>query len=281
MGSPGAGASSGEAGYPFDSATISPVGGAGLPPGSAHFFDAPVAAPVPPTVGLVDASTGLWHLRNPSGDVTSFYYGNPNDLPVPGDWDGDGIDTPGLYRSDGYFYARNSNSAGLADAACFAGNPSDLPLAGDWDGDGDDTLGLYRPSNQTFYLFNATCTGSPLGVASITFVFGDPGLTPLAADWDGDGVTEVGVYDPNSGILSWRNTHSGGAADGQIVYGDPADLPIAGDWGVVDGIDSPGIFRPSTATIHLRHTLTTGGGDTVFAFGDPGWLPIAGRWGLD
>jgi hypothetical protein len=37
-----------------------------------------------------------------------------------------------------------------------------VPIAGDWDGDGDDNLGIYRPSEQMFYLFTSTCTGSPV-----------------------------------------------------------------------------------------------------------------------
>jgi hypothetical protein len=79
----------------------------------------------PDTVGLVDPATGEWHLRDPAGDVTSFFYGNPGDLPIAGDWDGDGDATPGLYRqSDGFFYSRNSNTTGVADAECFAGDPS-------------------------------------------------------------------------------------------------------------------------------------------------------------
>ncbi|MGH8872427.1 MAG: hypothetical protein ACRDWS_10670, partial [Acidimicrobiia bacterium] len=53
-------------------------------------------------VGLVDSSQGVWHLRGENGVVNSFFYGNPGDVPFVGDWNCDGIDTPGLYRqSDG------------------------------------------------------------------------------------------------------------------------------------------------------------------------------------
>ncbi|RPI23025.1 MAG: hypothetical protein EHM57_04540, partial [Actinobacteria bacterium] len=48
-------------------------------------------------VGVVDPVQGVWHLRTESG-VRSFYFGNPGDTPFMGDWDCDGIDTPGLYR---------------------------------------------------------------------------------------------------------------------------------------------------------------------------------------
>jgi hypothetical protein len=65
----------------------------------------------PDSFGLVDPSTGIWHLYEDGVEATWFYYGNPGDSPFMGDWDCDGIDTPGLYRqSDGYAYLRNSNS---------------------------------------------------------------------------------------------------------------------------------------------------------------------------
>ena len=55
-------------------------------------------------VGLVDPSSGRWHLYDGAGvPLASFFYGNPGDYPFMGDWDCDGNETPGLYRqSDGY-----------------------------------------------------------------------------------------------------------------------------------------------------------------------------------
>ena len=235
------------------------------------------------TVGLVDVATGEWHLRNAAGAVTSFLYGNPGDLPISGDWDGDGDATPGLYRqSDGFLYSRNSNTTGVADAECFAGDPADVPVAGDWDGDGDDNLGIYRPSTQMFYLFTTTCTGTPMGAAQIAFLFGNPGDKPVAGDWDGDGIDEVGLHRESTGFFYWRNTLTTGVADGEIFFGDPGDRFVAGDWGVVDGKDTPAVFRPSDRTFYFRHTLTQGVADSQFVWtgAGTGWLPVAGRFGL-
>jgi parallel beta-helix repeat protein len=234
-------------------------------------------------VGLVDITTGLWLLRHSANDVTSFGYGNPNDLPILGDWDGDGDATPGLYRqSDGFFYSRNSNTTGIADAECFAGDPSDVPIAGDWDGDGDDNLGIYRPSEQMFYLFTSTCTGSPMGAAQISFLFGNPGDKPVAGDWDGDGIDEVGLHRESTGFFYWRNTLDTGVASGEIFFGDPGDRFVSGDWGTVDGKDTPGLFRPSDVTFYFRHTLTQGVADSQFTWTGAGssWLPVAGDFGL-
>jgi hypothetical protein len=71
-------------------------------------------------LGLVDPGTGLWSLRDADGNVTTFFYGDPGDVPMVGDWDCDGDDTPGLYRqSDGFVYLRNSNTQGVADIRFF------------------------------------------------------------------------------------------------------------------------------------------------------------------
>jgi hypothetical protein len=72
-------------------------------------------------------------------------WGNPGDVPLVGDWTGDGKDTIGLYRpSTREFFLSNSNTSPEANIKVAWGNPGDVPLVGDWTGDGKDTIGLYR-----------------------------------------------------------------------------------------------------------------------------------------
>jgi hypothetical protein len=96
-----------------------------------------------------------------------------NWLPIAGDWDGDEVDTVGLYNpASGTFYLRNSNSAGPADVTFRYGPTSSTwkPIAGDWDQDGTDTVGLYNPTTGTFYLRNDNAPGP----ADVTFRYGPP-----------------------------------------------------------------------------------------------------------
>ena len=234
------------------------------------------------TVGLVDPASGQWHLRDEFGAVTSFYYGNPGDVPFMGDWDCDGVDTPGLFRqSDAFAYLRDSNSQGIANIRFFFGNPSDIPLAGDFNGDGCDTLSIYRPSEARFYIINELGEDEGgLGAADYSFLFGDVGDKPVVGDWDIDGIDEVGLHRETTGFFYWRNTLDTGIADGQFFFGDPGDRFVGGDWGIVDGQDTPGSFRPSNATFYFRHTLTQGNADSQSEFGEPSWLPVAGTFGL-
>jgi Tol biopolymer transport system component len=236
-------------------------------------------------VGLVDPSSGKWYLRSRVGVVTAFYYGNPGDVPFMGDWDCDGVDTPGLFRaSNAFVYLRNSNTQGIADLRFFFGNPGDVPLAGDFDGDGCDTVSIYRPSEQRFYIINHLGRDEGgLGAADFDFLFGNPGDTPVVGDWDGDGIDEVGLHRSSTGLFYWRDTLTTGSADGAILFGNSGDRFVTGDWGKVTGADSPAVFRPGTATFYFRHTLTEGIADSQFTW--PGsarrWLPVAGVFGLD
>jgi hypothetical protein len=95
------------------------------------------------------ADNRTFYLRNAhagGGADVAFSYGREGDLPITGDWNGDGTTTVGLYRpSDRTFYLRNAHAGGGADVAFSYGREGDLPITGDWNGDGTTTVGLYRP----------------------------------------------------------------------------------------------------------------------------------------
>jgi hypothetical protein len=230
-------------------------------------------------VGLVDPSQGRWWLRGGDGSVSSFFFGNPGDFPIFGDWDCDGVDTPGMYRqSDGYVYLRNSNSQGVADVRFFFGDPGDVPLAGDFDGDGCDTVSIYRPTEGRFYIIDRLGSNDGgLGAASVEYVFGNPGDKPFVGDFDGDGIDTVGLHRESTGFVYFRQSHTQGVADAEFFFGDPGDRIVAADWNA-DGTDSPGLFRPSLTRFFLRYSNTQGNADADFTMGESTWLPIAGNF---
>ncbi len=244
------------------------------------------AAPIPGTcpdgrtcdgIGLVDAG-GRWTVRSGLGSadpVASFYFGDPGDVPMMGDWDCDGVATPGLYRqSDGYVYLRNSNTQGVADVKFFFGDPGDVPLAGDFDGDGCDTVSIFRPSEGRVFVINELgANDGGLGAAEFDFFFGNPGDVPFVGDFDGDGVDSVGLYRRSTGFVYFRDALSSGVADREFFYGDPGDVIVAGDWDG-DGDDTVAVYRPSTGSVYVNfdnapgiadYTLYVGGYATVLA----------------
>jgi hypothetical protein len=233
------------------------------------------------SVGVVDTAQGFWYLRDPvTGSTTSFFYGNPGDTPFTGDWDCDGVDTPGLYRrSDGYVYLRNANSQGVADVSFFFGNPGDVPLAGDFNGDGCDTVSLYRPSEGRFFVINALGSGDAgLGAADVDFVFGNPSDEPFVGDFDGDGRDTFGMRRVVDGFVYISNALNGNAPVVPFLYGDPGDTVVAGSWDGTGG-DTLGLFRPSNTTFYLRNDLSSGGAHVAHVYGNHRHAPIAGAFG--
>ncbi len=249
------------------------------PGGSAEPGPGPDPTPtIHESVGLVDPATGVWRLRAPDSTVDVFYFGNPGDYPMMGDWDCDGIETPGLYRqSDGFVYLRNSNTQGNADVEFFFGNPSDVPLAGDLNGDGCDTLSIYRPSEGRVYVINRLGDGSGgLGAADYAYYFGNPGDKAFVGDFNGDGVDTVGLHRESTGFVYFRNSNTQGVADVAFFYGDPGDRMIAADWSG-DGTETVGIYRPAASRFYFRFTNTQGNADAELGWGEPTWLPVAGH----
>jgi hypothetical protein len=260
---------------------IADLGGWFTPDGPNTFDAGPLCNGDCDQIGYTDPG-GVWRLANANewgtGD-RSFYFGNPGDVPFMGDWDCDGVDTPGLYRrSDGYVYLRNSNTQGIGDIKFFFGNPGDLPIAGDFNGNGCDTVSIYRPSEQRFYVINRLgSSDAGLGFADYWFLFGNPDDKPFVGDFDGNGVDEIGLHRESTGRVYFRFSLTTGVADRDFIYGNPGDFLLAGDWDG-NGIDTPAIFRPSDGNWYLRLSNTQGIADHVISFGlsNSGFFPVVG-----
>ena len=92
-------------------------------------------------------------------------------ITIIGDWNGDGVDTIGLYNpTTSMFFLSDSNVGGFADDVFVFGpaNSGMVPIVGDWDGNGTDTVGLYNPTTSMFFLKNSNSTG----FSDTAFVYG-------------------------------------------------------------------------------------------------------------
>jgi len=221
---------------------------------------------------------GLWDTIDASPGVNSFYFGDPGDVPFMGDWDGDGIATPGLYRqSDGYVYVRDTNTQGIADTEFFFGDPGDFPLVGDFDGDGRDSVSIWRSSEARVYIINELGTdGEGLGEAEFSFEFGDPGDAPFVGDFDGDGIDTVGLYRVATGFAYFRDSLTTGNADTSFFYGDAGDQILTGDWDG-DGTDTVAVYRQSTGRLYINLENAESAADWQGFLGDFSYVVAAGR----
>ncbi len=116
------------------------------------------------------------------------------------------------------------------------------------------------------------------------FSFGAPGtpLTPLFGDWDGDGRSSPGLYDPERGTFHLSNERHGGAAIEVFDFGPVNGVPISGDWNG-DGADGVGVYDPVLGHFWLKDRPGYGEADHAFGFGPAGsrLVPVAGDWNGD
>ncbi|MBT8202955.1 MAG: hypothetical protein KJO87_06595, partial [Acidimicrobiia bacterium] len=234
------------------------------------------ASPVMADEVLLVEPNGRWHIRVDGNPDYTFFYGVPGDVPLFGDWDGDGVDTPGMYRpSNGFAYLTDTlppdGGSGIAEFDFFYGIPGDQVFVGDWDGINGDSLGISR--NGKIFLRNTNDTG----FADVEFWFGVPTDIAFGADTDGDGQDSVMVYRQSNSFAYYTNDTSMDVAptDGELFFGIPGDQFVVGDWDR-DGIDTPGVFRSSNTTVYLKNDLVTGPADVTYVWGTGGWRPVAG-----
>jgi dipeptidyl aminopeptidase/acylaminoacyl peptidase len=242
------------------------------------------------TIGVYRPSTSDFLLRNSNAtgpaDLT-IHFGLAGDLPVVGDWDGDGKTDVGTFRN-GQFLLRRLLTIHIIGRPPFTivstftvnfGQAGDLPVAGDWDGDGIDTPGVFRPTTGQWLLANGTNANNSSPAVSFTFNFGQAGDTPLAGDWNGDGIDTVGLFRGSISTFILSNTFTGTIDVTPFVFGSLGSAGFSGDWNA-DGVDTPGVFNKNLGTMSLNNTNTSGNGvgDIVFNFGQNGDVPLAGDW---
>jgi hypothetical protein len=150
-------------------------------------------------LGIFRPDSGYWYLDESSdGSLGSCrrdqcaylsVYMN-GDLPVVGDWNGDGTTKLGLFRPNtGQWFLdtdgnKTWNSCPIDRCVAAFGSPGDQPVIGDWHGSGKSSIGVFRPSTGEWFLDfndNGTWDGcdSDLCVAS----FGAEGDIPVVGKW--------------------------------------------------------------------------------------------------
>jgi len=204
---------------------------------------------VSPDLFVTATSQSRFSIEGLTTGNPSVFFGNPGDQPLMGDWDCDGVATPGVYRSQpGRVFVTNSTQGGGASASFFFGNPDDIALAGDFNGDGCDTIALYRSQTSSFYIRNSLTTGA----ANKVVLFGNPGDQPFAGDFDGDGDDTFGVYRAN-GWVFFRNSLAASSTTITYPFGNPGDQILAEDLDG-NGTDSIAAYRPSVGRVYLGRT---------------------------
>jgi len=208
-------------------------------------------------------------LDNSGGSADqSVAFGEPDDLPVIGDWDGDGGDDIGLYRpgnTTGVFYLDIDNDGGSADIVTPEyGDLGDIPIAGDWDGDSDDNIGVYRPGTGEFFL---NVTVPDVLPSKTIYVDDDFSDDPSEHKWDtiqegvddaSDGDTVVvhaGEYVENVGVNKSITLRGGGVDVVTVRAANSSDhvFYVTADYVNISGFTVTGATGGDMAGIYLTN----------------------------
>ena len=219
---------------------------------------------------------GAWTLQLPDGSLKSLVFGLPGDLPLSGDWNGDGFTGLGVYRESDLTRYFDVNLDGRDDITFkFEGmQAGDMPLVGDWDGDGIDTPGFFRPPDTTWHLRNSLVTGSadlPILQAGLSTDL------PLTGDWNGDGRATIGVYRPANGEVDLEDTLDAGLQGIDFMLSANVD-PVAADW---NGRGLATLAEVSEGEWMLKFgncACPPSNEARPFSFDAPGSIPVAGFW---
>lgn len=200
------------------------------------------------------------------------------------------------------------------------GQLGDRPVTGDWDGDGKTDIGIFGPAwhgdrraiasepglpdvnNRTAAEVRARYKNIPPDPDQATsgwrslkrtaygrfrrdlidhvFRYGDQKAVPVAGDWNGDGVTNIGIFHEGKWYLDADGDGRWSTNDVEITLGQPGDLPVVGDWNG-DGQTKLGVYRNGTWLLDTNGDKILDARDRVFRLGEPGDVPVTGDWNGD
>ncbi len=214
------------------------------------------------------------------------------DIPVVGDWTGNGISKVGIYRpSTGEWFLDLDGDDVIADAGVVFKGPvaGDVPVVGNWTGTGMDKIGIFRSSTAEWFLdLNGNYVWDE-GVDA-AYNFGQVGDIPVAGDWTGSGIDRIGVFRDGFWYLDangngvWDDIYGGDIAYTEVSW-LPTDVPIVGDW-IGDGVSRIGVYRSGVWCLDTNPT-ETGFGDGIWVEGDDtkyesyglaSDVPLVGNW---
>jgi hypothetical protein len=203
-------------------------------------------------IGVYRPSMGAWYLdlnNNGTWDGVSggdgvYFFGLPGDMPVVGDWSGNGVAKFGVFRCPAVgqpgvctwildYAGKKAYDPSTAVMLSY-GLPGDLPVVGNWTGNGTaDQVGVFRcpASGQGVctWIVNSTGTGF-YSSSDAKYQYGLPGDRPIVGNWGGSGRKRIGVWRQGLVVLNVSGSNTFGYNDQIGSFGLPGDQVVVGSW---------------------------------------------------
>jgi len=203
--------------------------------------------------------------------------GEAGDIPVTGDWNGDGPMKGGIFRAGLWVIDYNGNGIwDSGDRYFYLGQAGDIPVVADWNGDGRTKAGIFRAG-----LWVIDYNGNFIWDSGDHFFYlGQGGDVPIVGDWNGDGRTKAGVFRDGLWVIDYNGNFQWDSGDRFFYIGQAGDKPLLGDWNG-DGRTKGGVFRDGLCVIDYNGTFQWDSGDRFFYVGQAGDIPVVGDWNGD
>jgi serine-aspartate repeat-containing protein C/D/E len=231
--------------------------------------------------------------------------------PLAGDFDGDGDAEFVLFVDGEWFVDYNGNGRwDEGDLYVRLGDQDDQPVVGDWDGDGKDDVGVFGPNKsagdqgqataglpdaenkqaiETKDTANNTATAGKSAVPNrqlqktstgdvqngevdYVLIFDGRQGTPLAGDFNGDGVDTLAVFDNGRWFIDVDGDGRLSDVDFTAEFGKTGDLPFIADFDG-DEIDEIGVFRDGVWFVDSNNNRQLDDQDQTFKLGAAGDRP--------
>ncbi|MDX1929340.1 MAG: SdrD B-like domain-containing protein [Pirellulaceae bacterium] len=225
----------------------------------------------------------------------------PDAQPLAGDFNGDGFDEVALFIDGEWFIDLNGNGRwDEKDIWLKLGTQGDQPVVGDWDGDGKDDAGVFgkkwtgderalaaepglpdpenmrriKPKNlpprvdeapdEPRWLQRSQQGPARADVIDHVFLFGGGRDIAVSGDFNGDGITTIGVFrDGNWTLDIDGDGRLSMLHDRQVEFGQAGDVPIVGDFDG-DGIDELAVVRGDQVFVDSNRNGHIDATDQVF-----------------